>query len=200
MKGAEILWVVGAAYLVGAVPFGLILGKLWGGTDVRERGSGNIGATNVARSLGPVAGVATLVLDVSKGAAATWAGGRFLGEPRGASLAALAAIVGHIFPIYLGFRGGKGVATGFGAFLLLDTPATLGAAVVFLVAVIATRRVSAGSVLGVSSLPLLLHVRGAQPAILVAGWLSCLLIVFRHRENLRRLLAGSEPRLGGGSS
>jgi acyl phosphate:glycerol-3-phosphate acyltransferase len=197
---AEILWVVGGAYLLGAVPFGLILGKLWGGTDVRERGSGNIGATNVARSLGPAAGVATLVLDVAKGAAATWAGGRFLGEPTGASLAALAAILGHVFPVYLGFRGGKGVATGFGAFLLLDPPATVGAAVVFLVAVVATRRVSVGSLLGVSSLPLLLHVRGAHPSILVAGWLSCLLIVFRHRENLRRLLAGSEPRLGGGNS
>ena len=200
MRGAPTVALLTGAYLLGAVPFGLLLGKLFLGADVRKRDSGNIGATNVARTLGPMAGVATLALDVSKGAAASWAGARFLGEPAGASLAALAAVLGHVFSVYLGFRGGKGVATGFGAFLVLDAPVALGAAGGFLLGVAATRRVAAGSVLGVCALPLLLHARGADPVLLIVGWVCCILIVFRHRDNLHRLLAGTEPRLGGRDS
>ena len=189
-------WVVPvAAYLLGAVPFGLLVGKAFGGADIRRAGSGNIGATNVARSLGPAAGVLTLLLDVSKGALAAWAGGA-LGGPAGASLSGLAAVLGHIFPVYLGFRGGKGVATGLGVFLILDARATAVAALVFLAGVGATRRVSVGSMLGCLSLPLILHYRDAPQGIVATAWACCLLIVYRHRGNLLRLIQGTEPRLG----
>jgi len=189
-------WVVPvAAYLLGAVPFGLLVGKAFGGADIRRAGSGNIGATNVARSLGPAAGVLTLLLDVSKGALAAWAGGA-LGGPAGASLSGLAAVLGHIFPVYLGFRGGKGVATGLGVFLILDARATGVAALVFLASVGATRRVSVGSMLGCLSLPLILHYRDAPQGIVATAWACCLLIVYRHRGNLVRLIQGTEPRLG----
>jgi acyl phosphate:glycerol-3-phosphate acyltransferase len=197
MSGTWALWVVGiAAYLLGAVPFGLLVGKAFAGTDIRSSGSGNIGATNVARSLGPAAGLLTLLLDVSKGALAAWGGGVLGGRPVGACLAGLASVLGHIFPVYLGFQGGKGVATGLGAFLILDPRATAVAAMVFLVALGVTRRVSVGSLLGSISLPLVLHYRGAPPTLLATAWACCLLIVYRHRDNLMRLFQGTEPRLG----
>ena len=190
-------WVIPlAAYLLGAVPFGLLVGRAFGGADIRRSGSGNIGATNVARALGPAAGVLTLLLDVSKGALAAWAGGALGGGPGWASLAGVAAVLGHVFPVYLGFRGGKGVATGLGVFLFLDPRATALAAAVFLGALAATRRVSVGSILGAISLPLILHYREAPPALLTAAWTCCLLIVYRHRDNLIRLIQGTEPRLG----
>ena len=185
-----------AAYLLGAIPFGLLLGRILGGADVRRFGSGNIGATNVSRSLGPGIGILTLILDVAKGSLSAWAGGRFLGGIEGASLAGLAAIFGHVFPVYLGFRGGKGVATGLGAFVVLDPRAAGWAIAAFLGMVLITRRVSAGSLLASVSLPVILHFRGAPPALLIAAWTGCLLIVVRHRDNLRRLLSGTEPRLG----
>jgi glycerol-3-phosphate acyltransferase PlsY len=181
---------------LGAVPFGLLVGKAFGGADIRRAGSGNIGATNVTRSLGPAAGVLTLLLDVSKGALAAWAGGALGGGPAGASLSGLAAVLGHIFPVYLGFHGGKGVATGLGVFLILDARATAVAALVFLAAVGATRRVSVGSMLGCLSLPLILHYRDAPQGIVATAWACCLLIVYRHRGNLVRLIQGTEPRLG----
>ncbi|MCI0409272.1 MAG: glycerol-3-phosphate 1-O-acyltransferase PlsY [Acidobacteria bacterium] len=190
-------WVIPiAAYLLGAVPCGLLVGKAFGGGDIRRSGSGNIGATNVARSLGPAAGVLTLLLDVSKGALSAWVGGALGGGPGGASLAGLAAVLGHVFSVYLGFRGGKGVATGLGVFLILDPRATAVAAMVFVGALGATRRVSVGSMLGSISLPLALHFRGAPPEFLAAAWACCLLIVYRHRDNLTRLIQGTEPRLG----
>jgi acyl phosphate:glycerol-3-phosphate acyltransferase len=197
MSGTWALWVVPiVAYLLGAVPFGLLVGKGLAGTDIRSSGSGNIGATNVARSLGPAAGLLTLLLDVSKGALAAWAGGVLGGRPVGACLAGLAAVLGHIFPVYLGFHGGKGVATGLGVFLILDPPATAIAALVFLVCLGATRRVSVGSMMGSISLPVALHYRGAPQVLLATAWACCLLIVYRHRDNLRRLFLGTEPRLG----
>ena len=184
------------AYLLGGVPFGLLVGRIFGAGDIRRTGSGNIGATNVARSLGPLAGLLTLLLDLSKGALAAWAGGAIRGRMSDACVAGFCAILGHVFPVYLKFRGGKGVATGLGAFLILDPRATLGAAVVFAAALAASRRVSLGSVLGSISLPLVLHYQGAAPVVLATAWACCLLIIFRHRENLRRLVAGTEPRLG----
>jgi glycerol-3-phosphate acyltransferase PlsY len=187
--------VLASAYLLGAIPFGLILGKALSGVDVRRSGSGNIGATNVARSLGAGAGVATLLLDAAKGALAAWAGGRILG-PEGAALAGLAATVGHVFPIYLGFRGGKGVATGLGAFAVVDPYAAVAAAVVFLVTVALSRRVSAGSLAGCVALPIALHLREAPMLSQIAGLACVVLVLFRHRSNMSRLLAGTEPRIG----
>ena len=187
---------VAGAYLLGAVPFGWLLGRLAGGMDVRRVGSGNIGATNVARSLGPWAGILTLALDVGKGAAAVWGAGRLAGSPGVAMAAGLAAVAGHVFPVYLGFRGGKGVATGLGAFLVLDPIAAAGAALVFLAAVAVSRRVSAGSILAAASLPVILLFREAPPGLVLTGLAASLLIILRHAENIRRLFQGTEPKLG----
>ena len=189
---------VPCAYLLGAVPFGLLIGKLFGGRDVRQSGSGNIGATNVARTFGALAGLLTLTLDLSKGMLSAWAGASLRGSVSDACVAGFSAILGHMFPVYLGFRGGKGVATGLGVFLILDPRATSGAALVFAAATAITRRVSLGSILASLTLPLLLHLRGAPSSILLTAWATSLLILLRHRENLRRLLAGTEPRLGAG--
>lgn len=187
---------VAGAYLLGAVPFGWLLARLAGGVDVRRVGSGNIGATNVARSLGPWAGILTLALDVGKGAAAVWGAGRLAGSPGVAMAAGLAAVAGHVFPVYLGFRGGKGVATGLGAFLVLDPRAAMGAALFFLAAVAVSRRISAGSILAAASLPAILLFRHAPLALVLAGLASSLLIILRHAENIRRLFQGTEPKLG----
>src|SRR3984957_8845889 len=121
-----------AAYLLGSIPFGLLLGKLFGGRDVRSAGSGNIGATNVARVAGPVAGILTLLLDAAKGALAVYLAGR-LSEQSSTwmMIAGLCALVGHCFPIWLGFHGGKGVATAAGVFLVLCPPAFFGASILF---------------------------------------------------------------------
>ena len=190
-------WVaVGIGYLLGAVPFGLILGQVTGGTDVRRVGSGNIGATNVARALGAGAGVAVLLLDAGKGAAAA-ALGRTLGKGESfALLAGLAAVIGHVFPIYLRFRGGKGVATGVGAFLVLQPVATLMAVAIFGGVVLAGRRVSLGSVVAAAALPAILLLRQAPAGAVAAGLVAASLIIYRHRENLRRILDGTEPRMG----
>src|SRR6516165_8747597 len=116
------------AYLLGSIPFGLILTKLFGGKDVRQHGSGNIGATNVSRVAGPLAGALTLLLDAAKGAAAVWVAGRFTeGNAAAMILAGLAALLGHCFPLWLKFKGGKGVATALGVFLVLCTAAALAA-------------------------------------------------------------------------
>jgi glycerol-3-phosphate acyltransferase PlsY len=197
LRGVPVLAVLGA-YLVGAVPFGWILGRWAGGVDVRRFGSGNIGATNVGRSLGVWAGVLTLALDVGKGAGAVWGARLLSGQWGTATIAGLAAIAGHVFPVYLRFRGGKGVATGLGAFLVLEPAATLWAGCVFLATVAITRRVSAGSILAAASLPACLYLRGAAPALILSGLLSSVLIIFRHGENIRRILAGTEPKLGAG--
>jgi len=190
--------VILGAYLLGAIPFGWILGRTRGDLDLRSVGSGNIGATNVARSVGAWAGVLTLGLDVGKGVAAVWGAGRLLGQPGAAIVAGMAAIAGHVFPVYLAFKGGKGVATGLGVFLVLEPVATFCSGGVFLVAVMLTRRVSAGSILAAACLPLFLLLRGTALELTLAGLLSSSLIIYRHSDNIRRLLAGTEPKLGTG--
>ena len=190
--------VVAAGYLIGAVPFGWLLGRLAGGMDVRRVGSGNIGATNVGRSLGPWAGILTLALDVGKGALVVWGASRLTGQPGVAMAAGLAAVAGHVFPVYLGFKGGKGVATGLGVFLMLDPRATIGAGLIFLVALALSRRVSVGSILAAASLPVILFVRQGAPGLVLAGLASSFLILYRHADNIRRLRSGTEPKLGEG--
>jgi glycerol-3-phosphate acyltransferase PlsY len=191
MQGSVLL----AAYLVGAIPFGLVLGRL-GGVDVRRAGSGNIGATNVLRQRGAVAGIATLLLDAAKGAAGV---ALALGvEPQGwlPFAAAVAAVLGHCYPVYLGFRGGKGVATAAGAFGLLSPMLVLLALLVFALVMGGWRLVSAASLAATVALPLLAWVLG--PGDLVAASLTAAVVVlWRHKDNLRRLLAGEEERLGG---
>jgi glycerol-3-phosphate acyltransferase PlsY len=180
------------AYLIGSVPFGLILTRLAGAGDVREIGSGNIGATNVLRTGRKGLALATLALDVLKGALPVWLAYRYLG-PDMAVVAGLGAVLGHCFPIWLKFRGGKGVATAAGVVVAL-TPLVAAIAVgVFMVIVLATRYVSLGSILGaIAAAPsayLMGHVQAAELYLLLA-----LIIVLKHAGNVRRLLQGSEAK------
>ncbi len=185
------------SYLLGSIPFGFILVRSFRGQDIRLTGSGNIGATNVARS-SPALGVLTLVLDALKGCAAVALTRAFFpGRNVLAGLAALFAIVGHMFPIWLKFRGGKGVATALGSFALLAPKALLVTLGIFIAVVLVFRRVSLGSILAVALFPLLaclLHDYGETPQVLVSMGVASVLIIARHHQNIRRLLARTEPR------
>jgi glycerol-3-phosphate acyltransferase PlsY len=198
------LWLLPVAgYLLGSIPFGFLIVRLAKGTDVRASGSGNIGATNVNRVAGTGAALATLLLDVGKGYFAVWLAGRASGGDVGWMAASgVAAVVGHLFPVWLRFRGGKGVATALGVFVPLCWPAVAAAAVVWLVVVSISRYVSLGSVVAAALLPLcfyFLYAPGTHHAppmsVSVSTALASLLIIVKHRENVRRLLAGSENRL-----
>jgi glycerol-3-phosphate acyltransferase PlsY len=197
---------VAVAYLLGSVPFGYLLVKYFftGGEDIREVGSGGTGATNVARRAGAAAGLLTYVFDVAKGVAAVtlmrsvaaddyfWIGA-----------AALAAIIGHIFPIFLGFKGGKGVATGVGVYVVLGPYSVLATLVLWLIIVYFTRYVSLASVIATSAVPLwtLLFYGWLQPSphlkgLVLIALAVCALIVGKHHENIGRLLQGTENKLG----
>ncbi len=188
---------VAFSYLLGSIPFGFLLVRIFRGQDVRLTGSGNIGATNVARSW-PALGLLTLVLDALKGMVAVALTRAFFpGDSLLAGLAALFAIAGHVFPIWLKFRGGKGVATALGSFVLLAPKALLLALVVFVVVVMMFRHVSLGSMLAVGLFPAfawLLHDYGEAPPVLGLMALASVLIIAKHQQNIRRLLAGTEPR------
>jgi acyl phosphate:glycerol-3-phosphate acyltransferase len=162
--------------------------------DVRAHGSGNVGATNVARTLGARLGLITLLADMSKGALPVAVAIAFGAAPGGAALTAAAAVIGHVFSVFQRFRGGKGVATASGSFLVLSPAATAIAALVFAVVVRRTRLVSLASLLAVGTLPVAVAVlKGFQPAFWLALFVAAL-IAATHRENLRRLTAGTEPR------
>src|SRR5258705_6411254 len=146
-----------AAYLLGSIPFGLLLAKLFGGVDLRKSGSGNIGATNVARVVGPLAGILTLAFDTGKGAAAVWLAGRVTNESATwMMIAAFTVLLGHCFPAWLKFKGGKGVATAAGVYLALCPPAFLGGLILFLLVAGFSRYVLAGSVAATLAMPVLL--------------------------------------------
>jgi glycerol-3-phosphate acyltransferase PlsY len=186
------------SYLWGSIPFGLLLLRTFRGQDVRRTGSGNIGATNVARS-SPLLGLLTLILDALKGlVAVALARAFFPGQNLLPVVAALFAVVGHVFPVWLKFRGGKGVATGLGSFSILAPKSILLTAGVFMVMVLLFRRVSLGSIAAVALFPVfawLLHEYGNTPEVLVLMSVASALIVARHHQNIRRLLSGAEPRL-----
>ena len=191
------LIVVAFSYLLGSIPFGYILLRIFRGEDVRQTGSGNIGATNVARS-SPGLGILTLVLDALKGLAAVLAArALFPGQDSLPAVAALAAVLGHMFSVWLKFRGGKGVATGLGSFALIAPKAILVMVCVFVVLVLAFRYVSLASIVGVALFPLLAflfdgHRRAPQTLALMVA--ASVLIIARHYGNFRRLMAGTEPR------
>ncbi len=183
------------SYLVGAIPFGLLLSR-GSGVDIRRQGSGNIGATNVARLLGRKLGILTLILDVLKGFVPIWLAGHFIAPgPQHNLVVALcggATVIGHMFPVYLGFRGGKGVATGLGVFLFLEPLAVLYSLLVFVTAVVLSGFVSLGSLLASFSFPLWLFLLGAPAWTLWLAAFVVLMIWIKHHENIRRLLAGTE--------
>jgi glycerol-3-phosphate acyltransferase PlsY len=188
--------VLAGAYLLGSIPFSFLVARHWGVADVRQVGSGNVGATNVMRSVGWLPGLLALALDASKGAVAAVIAERLGGAGVIAPLAAVAAVVGHLFPVWLGFRGGKGVATGAGAFVPIEPLAVLGALVVFGLVAGASRYVSLGSVCGALALAALLFALAGPGVTAAAGLVVALLVVAKHHENLARLLRGDERRLG----
>jgi glycerol-3-phosphate acyltransferase PlsY len=193
---AELLTLL-CAYALGSIPFSFLVARLWGVRDVRQVGSGNVGATNVMRSAGRVAGLIAFLLDAGKGAAAVAVAQRYDASGVLAALAAAGVVIGHVFPAWLGFRGGKGVATGAGAFLPVAPLASLAALLAFAAVLASTRYVSAGSIAGAVVLSATLFALHAPAPVARIGVLLSLLILVKHRQNIARLLSGNEPRLGG---
>jgi glycerol-3-phosphate acyltransferase PlsY len=198
------LFIAAVSYLLGSIPFGYLLVRIFRGEDVRKSGSGNIGATNVSRK-SPLLGVVTLLLDALKGTAAVAVSyklaDRMVPIPtyEQMALAALFAVIGHMFPVWLKFRGGKGVATGLGSFVVIAPKAVLIAVAVFILVVAIFRYVSLGSIVAVAVFPVaawLIRQFQAPPIGLAMISLASLLIIAKHHENIRRLLAGTEGRIG----
>jgi glycerol-3-phosphate acyltransferase PlsY len=201
-----ILLIAAAAYLLGSVPTGYLLVRFFLKRDIRSSGSGNIGATNVLRSGGKLLGAATFLLDVFKGCSAVWLGG-FLGAlllpgtpvRTAQAIAVLAAVLGNIFPVWLRFKGGKGVSTGFGVFLVAAPWAALCSITLFAAILFVSRYVSLASILGAASFPVFAWflVHGDKPqAFIAAQALVALIIILKHHQNIRRLLSGTESRFG----
>ena len=187
------------AYLLGSIPFGYLLVRVFKKQDIRSFGSGNIGATNVARTGAKGLGIATLLLDLGKAFAAVSIA-RYLapGDYDLAVAAAIAAILGHCFPVWLRFRGGKGVASALGVFLALTWPSALSILAVFVIIVLLTRYVSLASIVAAASLPLFaFHFITLRTPMVITGFLLIpLIIILKHHANIRRLLAGTESRFG----
>ncbi len=201
---AATLATMGAAmggYLLGSIPFGLVLTRAAGLGDVRTIGSGNIGATNVLRTGNKALAAATLLLDGAKGTAAVLLAG-WIFDPmmpsHAAWFAGLGAVMGHLFPVWLGFKGGKGVATGIGALLGAAWPVGVGICVVWLAMAGVFRKSSLASLTGFAAAPLLALVLAATPVALLALAIAAL-VFWRHQENIARLIAGTEPRIGAGT-
>ncbi len=185
---------IGLGYLLGSIPFGLILTRAAGLGDVRKIGSGNIGATNVLRTGNKKLAAATLLLDGAKGAAAVLLARHFASEPA-ALLAGLAAVLGHLFPVWLGFKGGKGVATGYGVLIAASWPAGLLAGAVWLVMAKLARISSAAALASFALAPILAWVIAGRDTALLALAVAALIFI-RHQANIARLLDGTEPRIG----
>lgn len=204
LQAAEtpMLWLLPlVAYLLGSIPFGYLIVLASGRGDIRLRGSGNIGATNVARVSGLVSGISTLVLDGAKGYFAVWLAGRVTdGNIRWMTLAALLALAGHVWPVWLRFKGGRGVATGAGVFIPICWQAVAGAVAIFILVLVFWRYVSLASISAAAALPLLVYLlyapRHAPPALVSAGVaLAMVIVIVRHHANITRLLQGTEPQI-----
>jgi glycerol-3-phosphate acyltransferase PlsY len=182
------------AYLLGGVPFGYLFVRFALNKDIRTMGSGNIGATNVHRTAGGKAGVIVLLLDIFKGFFAVWIASVLTqGNPVGLGMAAVAVMIGHSFPVFLGFRGGKAVACFIGAFLFIAPLALLAVTVLFILTVAISKYISLGSILGALVFPLFVWLIMHPPApILASAIFAGLLIVFRHKANIQRIVAGNE--------
>ena len=184
------------AYFIGSVPFALVLARSWGVVDLRRIGSGNLGAANVLRASGAMAAATVLLLDVGKGAGSVVLAQRFDGGGAAPAAAGVAAIVGHVYPVWLGFRGGRGVATACGVFAVLTPVALLPSLAIFVAGVWISRYVSVGSVLASVALPPIAYAMGSPAPAVAAALAAAALIVLRHRSNLARVFAGTERRFG----
>lgn len=189
------LIIVIAAYLVGAIPFSYIISYKFGGVDIRKKGSGNVGATNVLRNLGWKMASVALTGDLIKGFAAACLGMYFNG-PIWAVICGIAAIIGHCWPIFLKFRGGKGVATTAGVILFLMPEVVLGLAVVFTTTIAITRYVSLGSIMAALSFPFLVLLFHRPGSYLIMSIFLSLLVLYKHRANMQRILKGNESKIG----
>jgi glycerol-3-phosphate acyltransferase PlsY len=183
-------------YLLGSIPFAYLLGRRHRGIDLRVAGSGNVGAANLLRNTTKKIGVSAMALDIGKGIASVLVARQVDTGSTGPAVAGIAAVLGHIYPVWLGFRGGKGVATTCGVFSILAPQATAIATVVFLMLVWLTRYISLGSVAGSVILPPLAYLFGAPQGTVVAAVIVGAIVIHRHRSNLRRVFAGIERRLG----
>jgi acyl phosphate:glycerol-3-phosphate acyltransferase len=197
----NIEWIIPlAGYALGSIPFGFLIVKARG-SDIRQIGSGNIGAANVARNAGALAGLLTLILDAAKGYVAVWLAGRWThGNVRWMMAAAVSAVLGHMFPVWLRFKGGKGVATGLGVFLPISVEAVGAAVILWLLVVAFWRYSSLGSIIAAAALPVFMYVLYAPrhappPAVTVGTIIVSVLVLVKHRLNIERLVAGTETRL-----
>ncbi|MBN2383698.1 glycerol-3-phosphate 1-O-acyltransferase PlsY [bacterium] len=184
------------SYLLGSVPSGVFIARIWGLSDIRQSGSGNIGATNVYRHLGLGPGLLTLILDIAKGAISVSLG--LAANPTNLTpwITGLACIIGHIYPVYLQFKGGKGIATSLGVFMILAPLATFISFIVWVIMLVMTRRVSLASLSAVSCLALLLVVFASTQSAWSISMALLVLIFWSHRENIGRLYRGEEPVIG----
>jgi glycerol-3-phosphate acyltransferase PlsY len=201
-----LIGVVAAAYLLGSIPWGVLVTRIFGRVDIRQAGSGNIGAANVARVAGPAAGALTLLLDAAKGYAAVWIASRYSNDSATwMMVAGLASLIGHCFPIWLNFKGGKGVAAALGVFLALCAPAALSALAIFGLVTVYWKYVSLGSISAAAAMPLLIYflwaAPHAPPTIIIFGTMAAaLLIIYKHDANIQRLVEGVEPKFSAGKA
>ena len=193
---ADLIIIAIAGYLLGSIPTGVVVGRIVG-VDVRAVGSGNVGATNVTRAAGKRAGLLTLFCDVGKGLAAVALAGAVGTSAISMQIGAVAALLGHAFPIFLHFKGGKGVATGFGVCLALAPQAMILPVVAFATTFAVTRIVSVASIVGAVTTPVSMLIMGAGWGDVAVGVILVIIILERHQENIRRLRAGAEPRFTG---
>ena len=190
------VWPIAVGYLFGSVPFAFLLSRKWRGIDIRSAGSGNVGATNVLRTSGVLTALTVVALDIAKGIGSVLVVQRFMAGDAAPAAAGLAAIVGHIYPVWLRFKGGKGVATACGVFAVLLPAATAPALALFVVTVWLTRFVSVGSIVATVALGPIAWAMHAPRVVVGVSLAATAVILFRHRSNFARLAAGTERRIG----
>ena len=201
-----LLGIVVTAYLLGSIPWGLLITRIFGSKDIRASGSGNIGAANVTRVAGPAAGILTLLLDTAKGYAAVWLAQRYSHDSATwMTIAGLAVLLGHCFPIWLNFRGGKGVATACGVFSMLTPLAVPPALALFALVAAYWKYISLGSIAAAAAMPLLIYFlwapHHAPPTVIIFGTMAAtLLIIYKHDANIQRLMEGVEPKFSAGKN
>jgi glycerol-3-phosphate acyltransferase PlsY len=187
------------SYIIGSIPTGLLIGRLMGGIDLRQYGSKNIGATNAFRVLGPLPAFCVFLADAAKGVAGVFLGQQLIGSPIALLAGGIAAIAGHNWSLFLGLRGGRGVATGLGVIAFLTPKVTAVVFIVWVVIVYFTRYVSLGSVVAAALVPILMWVFGETLEYLIFGIIAALFVIIRHKSNIERLLKGKELKIQAGS-